>query len=494
MRRIALTALLVAAAAGVALLGTGAGSSGGDYEVRAIFDNAVSVIPGEDVKIAGVKVGKVSGLDVTAQQKAAVVLRITEAGFQDFRSDATCTIRPQSLIGEKFVECTPTQPRPVGAPAAPPLRTIEDGPGKGQRLLPLANTSTPVDLDLVNDVLRRPYAERLAIIVGELGIGVAGRGPELRAAIRRSNPALEQTDRVLRVLAGQNRVLADLAQNSDRVLAPLARDRARVADSVVQTARVATATAERRADLERTIARLPRFLAELRPTMARLGALSNEAAPVFEDLGAQAPAVNSLVRQLGPFSEAATPALQTLGDATDVGRPVVVRARPVLRDLRSLARTARPLAANLGALTSSLRATGGIERALDYVFFQVAAINGFDSFGHYLRAALLVNLCSTYAVTPVGGCSANFIKGSGAAAAATASDPTLSRTSAVLRGADPRAVKRRARSAAAPGNLALPSISLPSTLPGGGTVAPRAPRRAPGTSRPLLDYLLGSER
>ena len=27
----------------------------------------------------------------------------------------------------------------------------------------------------------------------------------------------------------------------------------------------------------------------------------------------------------------------------------------------------------------------------------MAAINGFDSVGHYLRAALIVNLCSTYA-------------------------------------------------------------------------------------------------
>ena len=46
---------------------------------------------------------------------------------------------------------------------------------------------------------------------------------------------------------------------------------------------------------------------------------------------------------------------------------------------------------NLGALTSSLKSTGGIERILDYIFFQAAAVNGFDAFGHYLRAALVVN-------------------------------------------------------------------------------------------------------
>ena len=53
--------------------------------MRAIFDNAGFVIPGEDVKIAGVKVGKVDSLDVTEDFKAAVVLEITEPGYQDFR-------------------------------------------------------------------------------------------------------------------------------------------------------------------------------------------------------------------------------------------------------------------------------------------------------------------------------------------------------------------------------------------------------------------------
>ena len=52
-------------------------------------------------------------------------------------SDAECTIRPQSLIGEKFVECTPTQPRPENAQPPPKLRKIERGPGKGQYLLPV---------------------------------------------------------------------------------------------------------------------------------------------------------------------------------------------------------------------------------------------------------------------------------------------------------------------------------------------------------------------
>src|SRR3954463_9883021 len=117
MKRVASVLLLLALGA-AAVLTAGAGD-GGSYKVRAIFDNAGFVIPGEDVKVAGVKVGKVDSLDVTPDFKAAVVLAIDDPAYQDFRRDATCIIRPQSLIGERFVECAPTQARSAGAPAAP---------------------------------------------------------------------------------------------------------------------------------------------------------------------------------------------------------------------------------------------------------------------------------------------------------------------------------------------------------------------------------------
>ena len=94
---------------------------------------------------------------------------------------------------------------------------------------------------------------------------------------------------------------------------------------------------------------------------------------------------------------------------TKTGTPAIRAALPVARDTRA----ARPppssrWARTRGSLLESFQSTDGIERAMDYIFYQVAAINGFDSFGHYLRAGLLVNQCSTYAIQPRFGCSANF--------------------------------------------------------------------------------------
>ena len=73
------------------------------YFVRAIFDNASTIVPGEDVKVAGVPVGVVSKMDVTEDNKAAITLQINDEKFAPFKTDASCKIRLQGLIGERFV-------------------------------------------------------------------------------------------------------------------------------------------------------------------------------------------------------------------------------------------------------------------------------------------------------------------------------------------------------------------------------------------------------
>jgi ABC-type transporter Mla subunit MlaD len=512
VRRVLAIASVLIAASGLAVFATGAAAPPPNtYRVRAIFENAFSVIPGEDVKVAGVKVGKVDHLDVTPDQKAAVVLRIDRPGFNDFRRDAECTIRPQSLIGEKFVECTPTQPRPDGTNPPPPLRRIARGTGRGQYLLPVSQTSRPVDLDLIANVMRLPERQRLSIILTELGTALAGRGADLRQAVRNADPALKETDKVLAILAQQNRVLENLAADSDRIMAPLARDRTRVADFVDQSSVVASAAASRDTQIERNIQRLPAFLRQLRPTMTRLGSLSDEMTPVLADLDRAAPSLNRFVLQLGPFSQAADPALTRLGQASVVGRDALVRSRPLVQDLGRFAAGARPLSANLQSLLTSLRDTGGIERAMDYLFFQVAAINGFDSIGHYLRAGLLVNACTQYALTPSPDCTANFQQqatATGAAANAGASgvkgyqdtrrSPSLRRLDAYLRGLDPnKAVPGTTPSSttATPPPAATPTTgtqAAPVTTPAAAAAQPVSDSSdAQNAAAPLLDYLMG---
>jgi phospholipid/cholesterol/gamma-HCH transport system substrate-binding protein len=480
VRLIAVTAAVAAAALVLVLFGTGASDDhSGDYKVRAIFSSAFTVIPGEDVKISGVKVGKISALDVTPDHKAAVVLSITEPGFKDFRKDATCTIRPQSLIGERFVECTPTQPRAEGDAAAPALDQIKRGDGKGEYLLPDSQTLKPVDLDLVGNIMRLPYRQRLSIIINELGTGLASNGAQLREAVKEANPALEQTDKVLAILAGQNKTLAQLAKNGDEVLRPLARDKDRVADFVVQADKTAVASAERRSDIEASLQKLPAFLQELQPTMERLGGLAGEMTPVLTDLDSAAPQINQVIKQLGPFSAAGTPALTSLGDAAEVGDQALIKAKPVVTDLRDFAGQAKPAVQNLDALLSSLKSTGGIERLMDFLYFSASSTNGYDSLGHYLRAVFVLTSCTTYAITRTPGCSSNFEQ-----PAATAASARVAKAPA----------EGKAKAPAPSAGTGLPASLLPTTTTT--TPASTATSAAPvpassAASQTLLDYLMG---
>jgi ABC-type transporter Mla subunit MlaD len=492
--------------AAILLLATSAGGSNGSYVVRAIFDDAGNIIPGENVKIDGVKVGTVGSVTPTPQAKAAVVLNISNPGFKDFRADASCTIRPQALIGEKFVDCLPTQPRVEGTPLPPPLKKIPNGhEGAGQWLLPVENTHSPVDVDLLNDINRLPQRQRLTIILNELGAGLAGRGSDLNVVIRRANPALQELDRVLAILAGENRVLAKLAVDSDRALGPFAAVRNRVADFVVQANTVAQASARQRGALERNLIDFPPFLRQLGPAMERLGRFADQTTPTFTDLKAAAPGINNAFTHLPAFSNSSSAFFQSLGSTAKVSGPALVSIQPLLKRLQSLGAAGKPFGGNLAELLSSLRATGGLERLLDFIFLSTGITNGYDALGHFLRSEIVGTACLTYAVTTAPACGNAKLFSVGAsgekASAASVRDSTslvAARTLAVLKGATPAQALAR-YPGSAPSASELVGARAPATAvarPVGGAAAGTtyyspAPEPA-GTSGMLLNYLLGN--
>jgi phospholipid/cholesterol/gamma-HCH transport system substrate-binding protein len=501
----------------VVLLATSAGGSGGGYTVRAIFDDAANIIPGENVKIDGVKVGTVGSVTPTPQQKAAVVLNIETAGFQDFRADASCTIEPEALIGEKFVNCLPTQPRAEGTPLPPPLHKIPSGQeGEGQYLLPVTNTSSPVDVDLLGDLNRLSERERFTIILNELGAGLAGRGSDLNAVIRRADPALREFEKVLSILAHQDKLLANLADESDRALAPIPAVKNQITGFIVAQDTVAKASANQRGALGQNFADFPPFLEQLGPYMERLGRLAEQTTPTFTDLKAAAPGINQLFTQIPPFSRSSTAFAQSLGKTAKLSGPALAALQPLLARVKTLGNAAKPFSASLAELFTSLRDTGGLERLMDFIFLGAGSSNGYDALGHFLRAELVANTCLTYAIAPTNGCAAKLFNTSGSsstesgagaskAAAASADDPgdislVMARTLAVLKGATPaQAIAKYPGSESTPvTGLEAPSATgegSASVQPVGGsssgtTYYTPSPESS-GASGMLLNYLLG---
>ncbi|MEZ5074288.1 MAG: MlaD family protein [Solirubrobacterales bacterium] len=458
MRRIiAIVVGLLAIAGLIAATASGDGDGGDGYEVRAYFDNAGFLVHGEDVRIAGATVGSVKEVTVSLPGepvkrdggdepgKAAVVLAITDPGFEDFLSDASCLIRPQSLLGEKYVECQPTQPRASGSTPPPPLEQIPDGEiGAGQYRLPIENNGKQIDLDLVQNITREPEVDRFRLILNDLGAGLAARGPDLAAVIRRANPALQETDKVLATLARQNEQLAQLAEDSDTILTPLAAQRQHLAGFIRNAATTGAAAAERRDDIVAGFEEFPNALRELRSTMVELRRFAVQATPVASDLRRAAPGLTDATRALRPFSRAATISLTSLGDAAEASGDDLAASAPVVRQLRKAAKKSIPGARSLNQLLMTLRRTGGIDYLAKFGLNLSNSFNGFDDLGHFLLTQVQITNCVDFVTKPGSGCVANWAH----AGAQSAVDLNGLGAKDVSKGIDARALERADAAAA----------------------------------------------
>src|SRR3954469_22440486 len=107
MRRTLGIALVIGAAAVIAVFASGSGDTGSrHYWVE--LDNAFGLVSGADVKVAGVRAGKIADFKLNrSNYHARVDIELDQHGFDHFRSDAFCESRPQSLIGEYFLDCQP---------------------------------------------------------------------------------------------------------------------------------------------------------------------------------------------------------------------------------------------------------------------------------------------------------------------------------------------------------------------------------------------------
>jgi len=396
--RLVLAFVLAFAAAAVTVVVSSATSADDEQRTRhtVVLDNAFGLTEGSDLRSAGVPVGRVQELDVQrSTSRALATIAISRPDFAGFRADVFCEVKPQSLIGEYYLDCDP------GKSSEPAPETIG-----------VEQTAGTIPPDLVLDILRRPARERFGLILSELGMGTAARGDDLQTTIRRGVPALRETDKVLEILAANRRTLQQLTRDADQVLAGLAGNRRDVARFVREAGDTTTASAQRRTELAATVNKLPAFLRELRPTLRNLGTAATQQTPALADLRRAAPELTTLLRRLGPFADSARPAVRGLGEASQTGSVAVREARSTVKRLRELGsistepmRNARFVLEDLNdreraVEPNRLSPTGkgftGLEAFLQYFFTQSQAINIYDSRSYLLKISLLVNECSQY--------------------------------------------------------------------------------------------------
>jgi ABC-type transporter Mla subunit MlaD len=401
MRRLA--ALALAAAIGVSLAAAIA-SSGATPSTTArfdvIFDDARGLVAGQLVKVAGARAGTIVGVRLTRGFKARIQATV-QARFMPFHRDATCTIRPEGLIAENFLECDP------GTLGSPPLRGTRGFPPT----VPLSHTTEPVGLlDLFN-TFNLPTRERLTVLINELGVATAGRGQDINQILLRANPTLALARQTIGILLRQQGQLKTILDSTASITGQAAHHTPTLQRFLTQAATFTALTAEHRTPLGQSIQRLPGLLSLTRPALVQLDQVATQGTPLLDQLRLAAPTLDQVSRDLKPFVAVARPGLSRLSGALRVAIPALRQALPLAREIAAYARRSLPSTEVAARLYENLQRHGFVEDFLSVVYYVTASLARFDHTSHMLPLLLIGpqnGKCSQYATKPVPGCSAHY--------------------------------------------------------------------------------------
>ncbi len=312
---------------------------------------------------------------------------ITDAGFKDFREDAHCTIKPSALIGERYLSCEITQPRPDGAALPARSRRSRAASYEGQHLLPVDQTSVPVDPDLLLASANKSVRERFTLIIRELGAGVAGRGDKIAATLRRSNEALIYGNRVLAQLAEQTEMLQKLDRSADTTLASLNSERDSISGLVQNGNVVARRLAARPGRVPADDRRLRGSAGGGRPDRQELQHARRSAGADHPRPQPQLEGSRDDPRSAASAASRGEKALDTLSPTFQQARRVVTSTDmdAFIERFGKTSASARTTASVLGAALGDFRTTGGIDYFLDAIYGLAYSVNARDSRGYVLR-------------------------------------------------------------------------------------------------------------
>ncbi|MEY2471731.1 MAG: phospholipid/cholesterol/gamma-HCH transport system substrate-binding protein [Actinomycetota bacterium] len=216
MKRVA---LVLAAFLAVSGLGACSGGGGGSYTVTAYFPSAISLYGDSQVRVLGLRAGRVRSVKVIGT-KVRVVMSIHDD--IPLPKNASATIIPLSFIGERYVQFYPAWKQ--GEPK------LEHG-----AVLDLDRTSVPVEPDetlaALKHLLDTIDPQATSQLVHNLALGLDGTGEDL-------NKAIAGLGTITETLGEKDKQVAAIIDNFDRFTATLAgRDQTlgRVLDTFART-------------------------------------------------------------------------------------------------------------------------------------------------------------------------------------------------------------------------------------------------------------------
>ncbi len=244
-------AVLVVAVSGLAMSACGVLGAGGDgYELTARFDRAVGLYEGSKVRVIGIDVGRVTGVEPEGDG-VTVTLEI-ESGTK-IPADASATIVPLSLLGERYVQIGP-----VDTGDGP---TLEPGDE-------ITETRVPAEFDELlrglQDVTGAIDPDSASDLITEMATLLDGQGEEISSLLEEGAGAVE-------IVADKATEIGDIVESIAGLSAAL-RDRTGSVEELLRNYNLlAEVLVANRNDLDATITQLDRAVVALTGLLERHG-------------------------------------------------------------------------------------------------------------------------------------------------------------------------------------------------------------------------------
>ncbi|HTX47185.1 MAG TPA: MlaD family protein, partial [Solirubrobacteraceae bacterium] len=168
------------------------------YDVHIQFTNGANLTTNEDVRIAGVTVGKVVQVTPTENGDSAV-LRI-DPQYAPLPRDTHAILRFKTLVGENFVALS------TGSRTGP---KIPDGGS-----IPTANVTPIQQIDQVLGMFNAKTRASLAQFLEDSARASSGEGEALNTALGEANPASSELQQVIDIVNGQARNVQRLVSST----------------------------------------------------------------------------------------------------------------------------------------------------------------------------------------------------------------------------------------------------------------------------------------
>ncbi|CAN5126996.1 N/A [soil metagenome] len=240
--------------------------------VTAEFPRSANLFVGSEVRVLGLQVGEILTIEPQGD-RVSVMLSLDPE--RDYPADATVTLQPVSLLGERFAQIDPPY---TGGP------TLETG-----ALIPMSRTGIPAEVDEVlrsfEDFLASLDAGALAELVDVLADTLDGNGQGL-------NDLVASGADTVRVLADSSVDLNELVGNLAELNETLATREERLGSTLVNTSTVLRNLQEDRDLLIGALTELTRATAELEPLILK------QDDPLVRDLDILATTLSTVDRNL----------------------------------------------------------------------------------------------------------------------------------------------------------------------------------------------------